>query len=610
MIQAEIPRGFNTYYNNSVLTHVLMPSGIAVSLGFKFFNTGTVIREALIGRPGKTDELIHPGPRSLDGRYTELRLICSDHEIIIRSAAVGDNQYLLVTPVKNGPRPPALLISMAILWNKVGCVTLAGDTIRAVSPDRTVEVFADGKRTRQLNTGITGPCIAVELGGPSAVSTGEPVSAVEMETIMRRQKKLILDEAAEYGELSEAYNAMRTCLAWDTIYEPEQERLCSPVSRLWNINWGGFVLFDWDTYFSSMMLAAIGDKNLAYANTIAITEQKTESGFVPNYGAADDNKSRDRSQPPVGSLAVREIYRKYRDKEFVACLFDDLLIWNRWFAGNRRLENGQLCWGSAPYRDRDPADGFFDRKYINTGVGAALESGLDNSPMYDDMPFDTNTHLMGLADVGLTGLYILDCENLAELADVIGRPEAAELRDRSRLSKAGLEDLWDEEFGLYLNRNTVTGESSRRISPTNFYALFSDHVSGERAERMIREHFFNPREFYGEYMLPSISRSDPAYIDQNYWRGRIWAPLNYLVYIALRRHKLEEACSVLAEKSKNLLMLEWTLHGHIHENYHGDTGMGCGGGKSDKFYHWGALLSLIALTEAGYAEGPEKPLAG
>jgi glycogen debranching enzyme len=113
-------------------------------------------------------------------------------------------------------------------------------------------------------------------------------------------------------------------------------------------------------------------------------------------------------------------------------------------------------------------------------------------------------------------------------------------------------------------------------------------------------------------MMPSIARNDPAYPEQDYWRGRIWAPMNYLAYLALRRHRSEndaaEACKVLAEKSKNLLLQEWTLHGHVHENYDGDSGMGCGVRNSDKFYHWGALLALIALLEDGYVQGPEKKL--
>ena len=602
---AILKQGYNTYFNNSVLTHVLMPQGFAISLGFKFYNTKVVLKEALIGRFGEKEEQIHPGPRSYDGRYTELTLTCSGHEVLVQSAAVGGKQYLLVTPLQNVKRPPTLLISAALLWNMPGTTERDGDTLLARLPGKEVRVYTDGAHERQLNAGMTSPYLSVALSAPVAVSTDERVDAAALAALMAAQKALVLAETARFGTLSEAYNAMRTCLAWDTIYEPEKEQVCSPVSRIWNLGWGGYVLFDWDTYFSAMM-AMVDNKPLAYANALAITREKTEDGFIPNFGSADDDKSRDRSQPPVGSLAVREIYRLYREKEWIEAVFDDLLGWNRWFAGNRCLPNGQLCWGSNHYEGKNGSQ--WEVNNIHNHQGAAFESGLDNSPMYDDVPFDAETNLMALADVGLTGLYIMDCEALASLADEIGRPEAAELRARAALSKDGLEDMWDESIGMYCNKRTDTGALSHRLSPTNFYALFSDRVSPARVKRIVDEHFYNPDEFFGAYMMPSIARNDPAYPEQDYWRGRIWSPMNYLAYLAMRRHDCAEACHVFAEKSKELLLREWTLHGHVHENYDAETGMGCGVINSDKFYHWGALLALIAMTDAGYLEGPEKAL--
>jgi hypothetical protein len=605
MLKEQMFRGFNTWYNNNVLSYVLLPEGIAVNLGFKFYNTGQVIREGLIGRFGEGVEQIQPGPRSYDGTYTELTFRCAGHEILIQTTFLENNQYILVTPLRRAKRFPALLISAAVLWNKPGYVRLEGGRLLAHTPGRNAEIFCDGKPERQMNTGLTNPYLSIGLSGPVAVSTDKRIGAAELQDLMKAQKKKIFEDCAGYGDLAEAYHAMRTCLAWDTIYEPEKEQICSPVSRLWSVNWGGYVLFDWDTYFSAL-IASVENKELAYANAIAITHEKTEAGFVPNFGAADDNKSRDRSQPPVGSLVVRELYRKYREPWLVEYLFDDLLAWNRWFAEHRRLSNGQLCWGS------DPFEGKFGRRWEANGVnellGAALESGLDNSPMYDDIPFNKTTCLMELADVGLTGLYILDCECLSGLAGLIGRKEEAELRERAEVSKQGLEEMWDEEFGLYCNKRTDTGEFSRRISATNFYSLFSDRVSKERTERMMREHFYNPEEFFGEYIIPMIARNDPAYRDQNYWRGRIWAPTNFLAYLALRRHGLEEPRRVLAEKSRNLIMKEWLEKGHVHENFNADTGEGCDVRNSDKFYHWGGLLSYIALMDKGFIDGPENPL--
>jgi len=603
------PQGYNTWYNNSVLTYALLPEGAALRLGFKFFNTGKVLMDSLIGRFGDDDEIIHPGPRSYDGTYTELTLTCCDQKFLVQSAVIDDEQYVLVTPLRICRQPPALIVSAALLWNREGYAAREGDRLFVKCPGREVEFFVNGgtgsKITRHLNAGLTNPYLAVALSEPVAVSTGKKISAEELKPLMEKQREKIMRETQKYGNLAECYNAMRTCLAWDTIYEPEHDQICSTASRLWNINWGGYIVFEWDTYFSSMM-AMFENKELAYSNVIAITREKTEAGFVPNYGSADGFKSRDRSQPPVGSLAVRELYRRFREKWFVENLYDDLLSWNRWFASHRMLKNGCICLGSDPYDDT--MERYWGSFGVNDTAGAMLESGQDNSPMYDGIPFDKETHLMKLADVGFTGLYILDCECLADIADLLGRSEGAELRERAELCKRGMDELWDEETGLYLNKRTDTGEPNRRIGPTNFFALFSNRVTPERVKRMIDEHFFNPAEFYGEYMIPAIARNDPAYGDQDYWRGRIWPPLNYLVYIALRRHGQKKACEVLAQKGKDLLLKEWLTKGHVHENYNGDTGEGCDVKSSDKFYHWGALLSLVSLIEAGYAAGPEEAL--
>lgn len=39
---------------------------------------------------------------------------------------------------------------------------------------------------------------------------------------------------------------------------------------------------------------------------------------------------------------------------------------------------------------------------------------------------------------------------------------------------------------------------------------------------MVREHFYNPAEFWGEWIMPSIARNDPAFPGGTYWTERIW----------------------------------------------------------------------------------------
>ena len=273
--------------------------------------------------------------------------------------------------------------------------------------------------------------------------------------------------------------------------------------------------------------------------------------------------------------------------------FLPLLRWNRWWAAHRDVD-GYLVWGTdagnQPVNPDDPS--------VGTLQAAKYESGLDNSPMYDDAPFHPETNRMHLADVGLMGLYVADCDALAEIAAVLGKTsEAQELRAREEHYRAKLRTLWDPKTGIFLNRNLDTGQLSPRISPTNLYPLLAKVPTAEQAGRMVKEHLLNPAEFWGDWVLPSISRADPAFRDQEYWRGRVWGPMNYLVYLGLRNYDQAAVRRQLGQKSLALFEKEWRENGHVHENYNAITGSGDDVHSSDRFYHWGALLGLIDYLE-------------
>ena len=590
-LRKQTNRGWNTWYSMSMTAHVLLPYGFCIGLGFKDFADAALIRDLKVGVHG-----LRPGSRSWDGAYTSLTFRAGGCEITVESTAQGGEQYILVTPSGKSYRAPALVIEASLLWGKPGTLWNRNGQIGATFADgREILLHTTGRRDSYVYPDARTPYIPVTLDSPVVVSTA-PASVEEVRGMLDEVRARVVAEEAAYGENAGAYQAMRSCLAWDTIYEPEHDRICSPVSRAWSEGWGGYVLFDWDTYFAALM-SQFGSRELAYLNAFAITNEMTEEGFVPNFGAADDNKSRDRSQPPVGSLIVLRLWERFRDDWVVAELFPALYRWNTWFTEHRTLDDGTMAWGSVKFEPKN-------RRYFelyNTGdlQGAKFESGLDNSPMYDDAPFDAERGLMLLSDVGLTGLYIEDCRCLMKLAQIAGRGDVLPvLRARMERAEAAMDTLWNPETGIYENRDAVTGAFSHRISPTNFYALFSSRATEAQKRSMAEKYLLDPDELGGEYMLPSISRRDPAYPDQDYWRGRIWAPMNYLVYEALTEAGMTEEMRALADSSRRLLLKEWEEHGHVHENYNGTTGEGCDKPNSNNFYHWGGLLGYVAVMQA------------
>ncbi len=150
---------------------------------------------------------------------------------------------------------------------------------------------------------------------------------------------------------------------------------------------------------------------------------------------------------------------------------------------------------------------------------------------------------------------------------------------------------------MFLNVNLHTGEKSRRLSPTNFYPLLAKAATAEQARTMIERHLKNPQEFWGEYVIPAIARDDPGFKDQQYWRGRIWGPMNYLVYSGLRNYEDAAVRKDFADRSYALFAKEWTEKRHVHENYNAVTGTGDDVTSSDRFYHWGALLGYVEWME-------------
>ena len=597
-MKARLSRGWNTWDTRSVLTHVLLPGGFSVSLRLVNGRSGATLDEALPGRSDAgTKERVIPGPHAWDGSYTEVVVEWEGIRVDVRSAAVDKDLFLQITPLRRSPGY-ALLLDPQMLWGRPGEIGLKGGTIRADTPSGPTELaVAAGQYL------ATGGHWTFSLAEPIAIATDPGKTAEEIREIIGQAKARWAAGKAKYPEAPDAFEALQSVLAWNTIYDPGNDRVISPVSRAWSD--GGWVLFEWDTYFAAYMLS-LDCKELAYANAIAVTGGITDRGFVPNV-SQPGKKSLDRSQPPVGAFVIKEIYRRYRDKWFLDEVFDKLLRWNRWWASEREID-GYLSYGSDPY-DHGETDPLSDRGIGNL-KGAKWESGLDNSPMYDDAVYDRTTHQMLLADVGLLSLYINDCRSLAEIAAVLGKTDTErELGERAAKYSAMLKTLWDEASGLYLNRDLLTGEFSRRLSPTLFYPLLAKVPDEKQAGRMIKEHFYDPREFWGEFIMPSIARNDPAFKDNHYWRGRIWAPMNFLVYLGLRNYDLPQARKDMADRSQNLLLKSWLGDRHVYENYNAETGRGDDAGSwSDEFYHWGALLGFIGLMDKGYVPSPQRPL--
>jgi neutral trehalase len=593
-LQKKIASGWNTWYNNSMISHVLLPYGFAINICLTKPGNPQYLKDVFKAADiQQRPEKVIPGLRSDDGRYTSIEVQFQDEVIKVESATEGNDEIILITPVKGSGN--TVVIEAGLLWNRNGSISRERNLLTGHLPGQTITVYPSGLEIPDAYSMTTAPHISFSMKQELGLSTGKKRTIPEIKTIIKQRREDQQKRINSYGDLSESFKAMQTILAWNTTYDAANNRVVTPVSRLWSNGWGGVVLFDWDTYFASYMLSLF-NKELAYANAIEITKAITPGGFIPNYQSPYGNTSWDRSQPPIGSTIILNIYKRYNEKWFLKEVYNELLSWNRWWP-KKRDRNGYLCWGSDAINDT------LKRISSNDLQAAMYESGLDNSPMYDSMPFNKQTGTMELADVGLMSMYIMDCNSLAEIAGILGQTkDADELKSRKEFYTAKLQTLWDEKKGIFLNKRIDNGEKNYRLSPTNFYPLLSKACTQQQAERMINEHYFNKEEFNGEYVMPSIARNDPAFKDNDYWRGRIWGPMNFLVYMGMQNYNLKTAREDLISKSKALLMKNWKAEGGVYENYNSVTGEGGDVKSADAFYHWGALLTFMEFMERGYMD--------
>ena len=390
------------------------------------------------------------------------------------------------------------------------------------------------------------------------------------------------------GRYDGALDAIRDVVGWNTVYDPVNRRPYTALSRNWSsAKFGGFGVWLDDVLYHAL-LAGILDLELAEENLCAVFAGRTEAGNLPCLLTGRDAWV-DRSQPPIGAFVLWLLYQRWGEPRLLEDAYETLLANHEWWwrerDGNR---NGLLEYGTSPV-----GDGL----YRGTALGARNESSMDNSPVHDEAVLVPGSHTLDCEDVGLNSLLVLDGEMLALAAAELGRDrEARRLRSRARaLATRVRETLWDPQREVFANR-LWSGRFVASIAPTSFYPLIAG-VATQAQARALLGWLEDPQRFGGRFVLPSVSRDDPACEDNVYWRGRIWPPLNFLVYQGLRRYAFAAEATALARRSHAMFAGPWREARHCAENYGARNAAITDQPDTDTFYGWGALMPALAVAE-------------
>lgn len=438
---------------------------------------------------------------------------------------------------------------------------------------------------------------------PLQEATGAWLAAGRIDALLdANRKRYLLARPEGEGWLADIPAAINDQLEWSEVYTPGRRRPYITVSRGWARANNSAPDFLWDSFFSALLVCQ-EDQRKSFGLVRDITSWQNDQGMFAQYGEWPLHPERTISpvawghtQYPVGALAVSKIYLRRPDRTFLAEIYPRLLKNHRWWFANRGdgqpwrdgNRNGLLELGSN-YPEEIPLP---DREQV-----AYFESYDDSPQWWRVARYNERTGTLEQDTVERNCLFAMDCWILAWMAKELGRTVDAQSleAEHNKMAAAINRMLWDPGRQCYFNRrwNPEAGDPFfPHISPDIFFSMLGKVASAEQSESL-RALYHDPRKFAGEWILPTISRDDPEYPKQHYWKGKIWAPVNWLVYQGLKIYEWDREARLLAESSAKMFLTPWRARGECYENFLATTGEG----SSDPHYTWGALMALIAVEE-------------
>ena len=266
------------------------------------------------------------------------------------------------------------------------------------------------------------------------------------------------------------------------------------------------------------------------------------------------------TKPPILAWAALKIHEIDFDLDFLNEIYEPLMKWNEWwFKENDDNQDGIVQYNH-PY-----------------------SSGLDDSPLWDfGMPVDSpdlNTYLF------------IQMKSMAMIAQILNKLSDAAywLEKAQQLLIHMIDYFWDEEMGAFLSY--YKNKAIQTLTPFNLYPLWTGELPENLRNRII-EHIKNPHEFYGDYMLPSVARTDTTYDSDKMWRGPVWININYFFIEALQRIGEFDLAKTIREKTLKIIM----NNSGSYEYYNSETGRP--GKNAAPIFSWTAALFIDLSIQA------------
>lgn len=397
-----------------------------------------------------------------------------------------------------------------------------------------------------------------------------------------------------------------------------------PTESLYPFQW------NWDSALVALGFATY-DQDRAWREIETLFESQWDDGLVPHivFHAGHERyfpgpsvwctntnpPTSGITQPPVAASVVRMLWKMDDSKPFrerLEAIFPKLVAWHRWFHRIRDpLKKGLVLtvhpWESG--RDNSPEWDKAADAVETGGVGAYQRQDLklvDNAMRPTNEQYDQYLALVEFGrqngwaqeviaktcpfqvfDLGCTMILLRAERDLLSLAGLLGEAAvAAEARERIERTENAIDYLWDDASKTFCSRDHLTGELSGFVTSASFLAFYAG--IGTDAQRGHLIDHLERIDRASRYLLPSFDPEQPAFDSLRYWRGPVWAVVNYLVSMGFTECGLDDWAQRLRSDTGELIKLTG-----FSENFCPLTGAAAGGGD----FSWTAAMWLAWAGE-------------
>lgn len=342
-----------------------------------------------------------------------------------------------------------------------------------------------------------------------------------------------------------------------------------PNGRVYPFQW------NWDSAFVALGFDAF-DRHRAWTELETLFKAQWDDGFLPHivfwqddegyfpgpdvWSSGTEPRTSGITQPPVAATVLRRLWdsakaageaEAYRPR--LIALFERTLAWHRWFAEYRDPDRRGVVVAMHPWetgRDNspewdapgEPIDVSLVGEYVRRDTGhldakmrptkleydryLALvqygrEQGWDHAKIAAGNPFK-------VADVGMSMILLRANRDLAALAAELGRAdEARELQALVARAEAGIGWLWDGDKRCWCSRDLLTGRHSGFVTSASFLSFYAGLGDAEKDAATLAH--FDRIAAKVRYMVPSLDPEEPGFQMVRYWRGPVWAVVNWMV---------------------------------------------------------------------------------